>query len=208
MQTCVGDSCCMYFRGFCRDFPGRFSGHFFPHKNEGKKSGYKKKLRRLKKSKSVRTNSAAQEWKSAKDPFYQKKKKALIAIPKKQSRFWTISPSCPNPTIPLHTAKFIFIVISESLKFVMTSPPLGAKCCVPSLSQTTWTKILDGQNRQSPIAFVQRTQSTLASHSAVPRGTNVKRMNSYRAIRIAAPRTQGLWGLISVLEGNMTANER
>ena len=33
---------------------------------------------------------------------------------------------------------------------------------------------LDGQNRQSPIASVQRTRSTLASHSAVP------------AIRIAA----------------------
>ena len=41
---------------------------------------------------------------------------------------------------------------------------------------------LDGQNRQSPIASVQRTQSTLASHSAVPRGTNVKRVNANRAI--------------------------
>ena len=39
---------------------------------------------------------------------------------------------------------------------------------------------LDGQNRQSPIASVQRTRSTLASHSAVPRGTNVKRMNANR----------------------------
>ena len=51
---------------------------------------------------------------------------------------------------------------------------------------------LDGQDRQSPIASVQRTRSTLASHSAVPRGTNVKQMNANRAIRIAAPRTQGL----------------
>ena len=57
---------------------------------------------------------------------------------------------------------------------------------------------LDGQNCQSPIASVQRTRSTLASHSAGPRGTNVKRMNANRAIRIAAQRTQGLWGLISV----------
>ena len=32
---------------------------------------------------------------------------------------------------------------------------------------------LDGQNRQSPIASVQRTRSTLASHSAIRRGTNV-----------------------------------
>ena len=45
---------------------------------------------------------------------------------------------------------------------------------------------LDGQNGQSPIARGQRTRSTLASHSAVPCGTNVKRMNANRAIRIAA----------------------
>ena len=54
--------------------------------------------------------------------------------------------------------------------------------------------ILDGQNRQSPIASVQRTQSTLASHSAVPRGTNTTPTNANRAIRIAAQRTQGLRG--------------
>ena len=35
-----------------------------------------------------------------------------------------------------------------------------------------------GKNRQSPIASVQRTQSTLAGHSAIPRGTNVKRANA------------------------------
>ena len=35
------------------------------------------------------------------------------------------------------------------------------------------------------------------------------RMNANRAIRIAAERTQGLWGLISVLwERYVTANER
>ena len=39
---------------------------------------------------------------------------------------------------------------------------------------------LDGPNRQSPIASVQRTRSTLASQSAVPLGTNVKRMNDWR----------------------------
>ena len=57
---------------------------------------------------------------------------------------------------------------------------------------------LVGQNRLSPIASVQRTQSTLTSHSAMPCGTNVKRMNANRAIRIAAQRAQGLWGLVSV----------
>ena len=59
--------------------------------------------------------------------------------------------------------------------------------------------LLDGQNRQSPIATVQRTGSTLACHSAVPRGANVKRMSANRAIWIAAQRTQGLWGLIPML---------
>ena len=39
---------------------------------------------------------------------------------------------------------------------------------------------------------VQRARSALASHSAIPRGTNVARMNSNRAIQIAAQRTQGL----------------
>ena len=43
-----------------------------------------------------------------------------------------------------------------------------------------------GLNRQSAIASVQRTQSTLAGHSAIPRGTNTTRMNVDRAIRVAA----------------------
>ena len=57
---------------------------------------------------------------------------------------------------------------------------------------------------QSPIASVQRKRSTLAGHSAVPRGTKVARI---RAIRIAAQRTQGLRGLVCVFEGDMTSNE-
>ena len=68
---------------------------------------------------------------------------------------------------------------------------------------------LDGQNRQSPIASVQRTRSTLASQSAGPRGTNTTPTNANRAIRIAVQRTQGLQGPNSVfLGGDMTANER
>ena len=64
-------------------------------------------------------------------------------------------------------------------------------------------------NRQSPIGSVQRTRSTLARHSAVPCRTNVKHMSANCAIRAAAQRTQGLWGLISacVFEGDLTANE-
>ena len=68
--------------------------------------------------------------------------------------------------------------------------------------------ILDGQNRQSPIASVQRTQSTLAGHSAGPRGTNITPTNANRAIRTAVQQTQGLRGLNTVfLGGDMTANE-
>ena len=63
------------------------------------------------------------------------------------------------------------------------------------------TPTLDGQNRQSPIASVQRTQSTLASHSAVPRGTRTTPTNTNCAIRIAAQRTQGLRGPNSVFLG-------
>ena len=44
---------------------------------------------------------------------------------------------------------------------------------------------LDGPNHRSPIASVQRPRSTLASHSAVPRGTNATRMNANRTIRIS-----------------------
>ena len=51
---------------------------------------------------------------------------------------------------------------------------------------------LDGPNRQSPIASVQRTRSTLAGHSAGLRGTNTTPTNANRAIRIAMQRTQGL----------------
>ena len=62
---------------------------------------------------------------------------------------------------------------------------------------------------KSPIASVQRTQSTLAGHSAGPRGTNTTPTNANHAIRIAVQRTQGLRGPNSVfLGGNVTANER
>ena len=69
---------------------------------------------------------------------------------------------------------------------------------------------LDGPNRQSPIASVQRTRSTLAGHSADPRETNTTPTNANRAIRIAIQRTQGLRGPHSVFwgGGDMTANER
>ena len=91
--------------------------------------------------------------------------------------------------------------------------PIASSNCIRSFMCRTpialYPPNLDGQNRQSPIASVQRTRSTLASHSAVARGTNVKRMNANRAIPIAAQRMQGVWGLISVFRGgDMTANAR
>ena len=68
---------------------------------------------------------------------------------------------------------------------------------------------LDGPNRQSPIASVQQTQSTIAGHSAGPRGTTTTPTNANRTIRIAVQRTQGLQGPNSVfLGGDMTVNER
>ena len=68
---------------------------------------------------------------------------------------------------------------------------------------------LEGPNRQSPIASVQRTLSTLADHSASSRGTNTTPTNANHAIRIAVQRMQGLRGPNSVFLGvEMTANER
>ena len=42
---------------------------------------------------------------------------------------------------------------------------------------------LAGQNRQSPIASVQQTLSTLASHSAIPRGTKKNFMSVILSVR-------------------------
>ena len=57
--------------------------------------------------------------------------------------------------------------------------------------------------------FLAGLRSALASHSAVPCGTNVKRINANRAIRIAAQRTQGsVRTNFCVFEGDMTANKR
>ena len=53
-----------------------------------------------------------------------------------------------------------------------------------------WFVNLDGQTIAN--ASVQRTRSTLTSHSAVPRGTQFARMNANRGIGIAAQRTQVL----------------
>ena len=72
-----------------------------------------------------------------------------------------------------------------------TPKPLEVSKRSPEQSSGSPTP-LDGPNRQSPIASVQRLQPTLASHAAVPRGRNVKRMNANRAIRIAEQQTQGL----------------
>ena len=64
------------------------------------------------------------------------------------------------------------------------------------------------ENRQSPIASVQRTQSTLAGHAAVPHGTSVANKRQSRDLNCsttnaASPRTH-----LFVLGDQMTANER
>ena len=49
---------------------------------------------------------------------------------------------------------------------------------------------LDVQNRRSPIASVQRTRSTLAGHSAVPRGTNTTPSNCVPIARFESQRNE------------------
>ena len=52
-------------------------------------------------------------------------------------------------------------------------------------------------------------QSTLARHSAIPRGTNVARMHANHVIQMGAQRTQSLSGpFLCFFGGGMTANER
>ena len=87
---------------------------------------------------------------------------------------------------------------------------LGATPGPPTKKNTIQVVILralDGPKRQSPTASVQQTQSTLASHSAIPRGTNTTPTNSNRAIRIALQRTQGLGGPNSVFLGAIFPSE-
>ena len=60
---------------------------------------------------------------------------------------------------------------------------------------------LDGPNRQSPIASVQRTRTPLAGHCAGTRGTKTTPTHANRAISIAAQRMQGLRGPNSVFRG-------
>ena len=91
--------------------------------------------------------------------------------------------SCENLCFGSSLSPCCSVPLSALLRFSKAAPSHYPK---------RWADSLDGQNRQSPIASVQRTQTTLASHSAVPCGTNVKRMNANHAIRIAAQRTQGL----------------
>ena len=43
----------------------------------------------------------------------------------------------------------------------------------------------DGQNRQSPMASIERTRTTVSGHSAGPRETNTTPTNADHAIRIA-----------------------
>ena len=80
----------------------------------------------------------------------------------------------------------------------------GSKVRVNSLGRSAEIQaILDGPNRKSPIASVQRTRSALAGHSASPRGTNTAPTNAHRAIRIAVQRTQGLRGPNSCFYGEI-----
>ena len=60
---------------------------------------------------------------------------------------------------------------------------------------------------ESPIAGIQRTQATLASHSAVPRGMNVARISANRAIRVAHNERR-VCGTVFKFGRDRTAKER
>ena len=69
---------------------------------------------------------------------------------------------------------------------------------------------LDGPNRQSPIASVHPTWSTLAGHSASPRRTNTTPTNANRATRTASQCNERRVyedQILCFLGGGMTANE-
>ena len=102
------------------------------------------------------------------------------------------------PVFALLRPEKLQLEMAEMLQNPVSSLPGCERISVNTLLCDPLGLALDGQNRLSQTASVQQTQSTLAGHSAIPRGTNVKRTNANRAIRIAAQRTQGLWGLISV----------
>ena len=97
-----------------------------------------------------------------------------------------------------------FLAKSKEVRKILSAETMLPFSCCPSVflcfflgkggggQQALSAKNLDGQNRQSPIASVQGTQSTLADHSAVPRGMNTAPTDANRAIRIAMQRTQGL----------------
>ena len=90
-------------------------------------------------------------------------------------RHWYLSLQCGMPPIPLHllNKSLTDMSLKDSGGNLHLSGSVAGKR-VPNQKQLCLSEhSLDGQNRQSPIASVQRTRSTLASHSAVPRGRNV-----------------------------------
>ena len=82
---------------------------------------------------------------------------------------------------------YLFCVFCACLSlchlFCLFSVSLVLSIC-PCVCQSASVNVchLNGQNRQSRISSGQRMRSTLAGHSAVPRGTNVTKMNANRAI--------------------------
>ena len=91
----------------------------------------------------------------------KKKKKRLYAIP------LVIPPSACH--------RFIFPDAGARASAFTSMLLASASWFKPSVSPMC-SKTLDGPNRQSPIASVQRMRPTLADHSAVPRGTNTTPM--------------------------------
>ena len=113
-----------------------------------------------------------------------------------QTHIWGLSKKTPSPC---GSARWLW----AGLRVAMSITHVGRKFRHGLVEKSLIERSLDGPNRQSPIASVQRTRLTLAGHSAGPRGTNNTPTNANRAIRIAAQRTQGLRGPNSVFQGEI-----
>ena len=108
-----------------------------------------------------------------------------------QPYFAPVQPQCKR--LFARSVQKTFCTLSKPLSgiFLFSTPLPGALVCKLRWATSPIAK---------PSASVQRTRSTLADRSGVPRGT-VARMNANRRIQIAAQQTQGLCGPISVFLG-------
>ena len=104
----------------------------------------------------------------------------------RQRRLVRLCPTCLWGEPPLVCVTARPALASPVLHGVIdVSRMLANKSSSRGQQHPTSDESLDGPNRQSPIASVRRTRSTLTGHCAIPYGKNVTWMNANRAIRIS-----------------------